>query len=89
MNDRYYWGDVLAELRRVLIRAENDTQKELSAQKPGVQAGIWIEQMITAPPGRRRKFAFDPIQEKAQPRQPLPRVKPVKGRTISLWSVVQ
>ena len=50
MNDRYYWGDVLAELRRVLIRAENDTQKALSAQKPGVQAGIWIEQMITTPP---------------------------------------
>jgi type IV pilus assembly protein PilM len=50
MNDRYYWGDVLAELRRVLIRAENDTQKELSMQKPGVQAGIWVEQMITAPP---------------------------------------
>jgi type IV pilus assembly protein PilM len=50
MNDRYYWGDALAELRHVLIRAENDTQKELSAQKPGVQAGIWIEQMITVPP---------------------------------------
>jgi hypothetical protein len=25
MNDRYYWGDVLAELRRVLIRTENET----------------------------------------------------------------
>jgi type IV pilus assembly protein PilM len=48
INDRYYWGDVLAELRRVLIRAENDTQKELSAQRP-VQAGIWIEQMMTMP----------------------------------------
>ncbi len=50
MNDRYYWGDVLAELRRVLIRAENDTQKELSlsAKKP-VLAGIWIEQMSTMP----------------------------------------
>jgi type IV pilus assembly protein PilM len=50
MDDRYYWGNVLAELRRVFIRAENDTQKELSAQKPGVQAGIWIEQMIATPP---------------------------------------
>jgi len=49
MNDRYYWGSMLAELRRVFVRAENDTQKELSAQKPGVQAGIWIEQMSTAP----------------------------------------
>jgi hypothetical protein len=50
MNDRYYWGDVLAELRRVLIRAENETQKKLSAQKPGVQAGIWIEQMSVVMP---------------------------------------
>jgi type IV pilus assembly protein PilM len=50
MNERYYWGDVLAELRRVLIRAENETQKKLSAQKPGVQAGIWIEQMSVVMP---------------------------------------
>ena len=47
MEERYYWGDVLAELRRVLIRAEDDIKKKLSAQKPGVEAGIWIEQMTT------------------------------------------
>jgi type IV pilus assembly protein PilM len=47
MNDRYYWSDVLADLRRVFIRAENDVQKKMSAQRGGVQAGIWIEQFIT------------------------------------------
>jgi type IV pilus assembly protein PilM len=47
MQDRYYWGNVLAELRRALILAENDVQNKLSAQRPGVQAGIWIEQMTT------------------------------------------
>ncbi len=47
MDQRYYWGDVLAELRRVMIRSENDIKKKLSAQKPGVEAGIWIEQMTT------------------------------------------
>jgi type IV pilus assembly protein PilM len=47
MQDRYYWGDVLAELRHRLILAENDVQAKLSAQRPGVQAGIWIEQMTT------------------------------------------
>ena len=51
MKDRYYWGDVLAELRRVLIRAENDVQKKMSAQRAGVQAGIWIEQLITTHDG--------------------------------------
>jgi hypothetical protein len=45
MEQRYYWGDVLAELRRVLIRSEDDIQKKLSAQRAGVEAGIWIEQM--------------------------------------------
>jgi hypothetical protein len=51
MNDRYYWGDVLAELRRVLMRAENGVQKKLAAQRAGVQAGIWIEQLTTTASG--------------------------------------
>jgi len=45
MEKRYYWGDVLTELRRVLIRSEDDVKKKLSAQRAGVEAGIWIEQM--------------------------------------------
>ena len=47
IEDRYYWGDVLADSREALIRAENDVQKKLSAQKPDVQVGIWIQQMMT------------------------------------------
>jgi len=47
MNDRYYWGNVLADLRQVLIRAESDVQKKLSAERQGVQAGIWIEQLTS------------------------------------------
>jgi type IV pilus assembly protein PilM len=47
MEGRYYWGDVLAELRNVLVRAEDDIKKKLSMQKPGVEAGIWIERMTT------------------------------------------
>ncbi|MGH7951706.1 MAG: type IV pilus assembly protein PilM, partial [Limisphaerales bacterium] len=45
MEDRYYWGDVLVQLRAALIRSENDVQKTLSKEKPNVQTGIWIEQM--------------------------------------------
>jgi len=47
MEERYYWGDVLKELRFALIRSENAIKKKLSAQKPDVEAGIWIEQMTT------------------------------------------
>src|ERR1035438_8629529 len=45
MEDRYYWGDVLTELRRTLIRSEDAIKKKYGAQKPGMEAGIWIEQM--------------------------------------------
>jgi type IV pilus assembly protein PilM len=45
MEGRYYWGDVLTELRRALIRSEDAIKKKYGAQKPGMEAGIWIEQM--------------------------------------------
>lgn len=47
MQDRYYWGDLLADMRQAFIRAENDVQKQLASEKPDVQAGVWIEQMTT------------------------------------------
>jgi len=47
MEDRYYWGDVLSQLRLALINAENDIKENLSKQKPNVEAGVWIEQMTT------------------------------------------
>ncbi len=45
MEQRYYWGDTLAEMRRVLIRSEEGIKKKLSAQKPGIEAGVWIAQL--------------------------------------------
>jgi type IV pilus assembly protein PilM len=48
MQDRYYWGDFLAEMRKTLIRSEADVQKKLAAQKAGVDVGIWVEQMTSA-----------------------------------------
>ncbi|HEV2453858.1 MAG TPA: type IV pilus assembly protein PilM [Verrucomicrobiae bacterium] len=47
MQNRYYWGDLLSEMRTAFIRAEGDVQKKLSTEKPDVQVGIWIEQMTT------------------------------------------
>ena len=42
---RYFWPDVLAELRRVMIRTEQVTQQKLKTD-----VGVWIEQFITATP---------------------------------------
>ena len=49
MGERFFWGDVTTELRRVLLVSEEEQRKKLSAQKPNVEVGIWIEQMITDP----------------------------------------
>jgi hypothetical protein len=48
LQQRYYWGDFLAEMRRALIRSEADIQKKLAAQKPNQDVGVWIEQMTSA-----------------------------------------
>jgi type IV pilus assembly protein PilM len=48
MEQRYYWGDFLGELRLSLIRSEDDVRKKMSAQKSGVDVGIWIEQLTPA-----------------------------------------
>ena len=44
IEDRYYWAEVCAELRRVLARVEEGTQ-----QKLGTDTGVWIEQFTTKP----------------------------------------
>ena len=49
MEERYYWGNLLGELRRALIRAEDDVQKKYAPQRPGTEAGIWVERMETTP----------------------------------------
>jgi type IV pilus assembly protein PilM len=49
MEERYYWGDVLTELRRALIQSEDDIKKKLSSQKPNIEVGIWIDQLTTLP----------------------------------------
>jgi hypothetical protein len=45
MEDRYYWADILKELRAALIRAEDVTKKKL-----GTDTGVWIEQLISMTP---------------------------------------
>ena len=45
MDDRYYWGDMFAQLRLALIRSEEEFKKQYVANKSDVDAGIWIESM--------------------------------------------
>ena len=61
MSDRYYWADVLSELRRVLIRVEESTKGKLR-----VDTGVWIEQFTSAtnrPEGEIQGVAPGPPME--------------------------
>src|SRR5215471_15339901 len=43
MDDRYYWVDVMGELRQVLMRVEEGMKVKVRAD-----TGVWIEQFLTA-----------------------------------------
>ena len=45
MDDRYYWAEILKEMRAALIRAEEVTRRKL-----GTDTGVWIEQMYSMAP---------------------------------------
>ncbi len=45
MQQRYYTGDFLTELRAALTRSEDDIRKRMSVKKPDVEVGVWIEQL--------------------------------------------
>jgi len=48
LEERTYWADVLSELRRILIAAEENQRQKLNAQ-PG-SVGVWIDTLITTEP---------------------------------------
>ncbi|HEY3760162.1 MAG TPA: type IV pilus assembly protein PilM [Verrucomicrobiae bacterium] len=48
LNNRYYWGDLLASMRDALIRSEIDIQKKYAVERPGIQSGVWVEEMLPA-----------------------------------------
>ena len=49
LQQRFYWADFLAEVRRALIRSEDDLKKKVTAQKSGSDVGIWVEHLTSAP----------------------------------------
>jgi type IV pilus assembly protein PilM len=49
MQQRFYWADFLADMRRALLRSEDDLRKKMSAGKAGADVGVWIEQMTSSP----------------------------------------
>lgn len=57
IDDRFYWGDVLMELRRVLLQAEEKTK-----QKVNGDVGVWIETFAPQVPVGAATPSFTPAQ---------------------------
>jgi len=72
MEQRYYWADLMMELRRVFIQVEDATRNRL-----GADAGVWVERFITANLGARQS-SWTELGPDAQPAvgQPQPQQQP-------------
>jgi len=72
MEQRYYWADLMMELRRVFIQVEDATKNRL-----GADAGVWVERFITANLGARQS-SWTELGPDAQPAvgQPQPQQQP-------------
>ena len=66
----------MGEMRKAMIRSEDGVKKKLSAQKPNIEAGIWIEQMISS--GGMAGGAVVPPAMGNDPSM-MPRPMPVEG----------
>jgi FtsZ-binding cell division protein ZapB len=60
MSERYYWADVLSELRGIMIKVEGGMKGKLRTD-----SGIWIEQFVSAAPR-------GDVEMTAQPGEPAP-----------------
>src|SRR5262249_18216088 len=54
LDERYYWADVLGELRQALIRVEDSTRQRLRTD-----AGVWVEKFTSLAPREGELTAAD------------------------------
>jgi hypothetical protein len=73
LDDRYYWAEILQQLRDALIRAEDNSKRRL-----GTDTGVWIEQLTSTTPSSGLS-ANNLMGETA----PAPRATPVGEMTES------
>jgi len=64
MDERYYWADVLTELRGIMTKVETGMKNKLRTD-----SGIWIEQFVSAAPRENADVTAQPgetAQDKSQ-----------------------
>ena len=69
LHERYYWSDVLTEIRESMLEAEQKTKKTLG----GVETGVWIRSLTPDIPdldlNSAESLAYDDSEEESQPGQ--------------------
>jgi len=60
MDERYYWADVMTELRNMLIKVEAGMKNRYRAD-----TGIWVDQFITVAPRPESEMGSTPADETA------------------------
>jgi len=63
MQERIYWGDILVELRRILLETEKSARVKL-----GADVGIWIDKL----------YSTEPVQEVAAQEEESTRMTPMR-----------
>src|SRR5439155_2064156 len=61
LQQRFFWPDVLTEIRKILM------VMEVSLTRPGVQVGIWIEQFGNVAHDTGVTYTREPTTEPEQP----------------------
>src|ERR1051326_4040134 len=62
MEQRFFWSDVLTELRRVLMQAETNRKEAMG----GIENGVWIESFTSQTPGLTAATSSDQETETTQ-----------------------
>jgi len=62
MGERYYWADVLTELRGIMVKVEGGMKSKLRTD-----TGIWIEQFVSAAPRAELDLSGQPAADGAAP----------------------
>jgi len=65
MGERYYWADVLTELRGIMEKVEGGMKSKLRTD-----TGIWIEQFVSAAPRAELDMSGQPAADGAAPAAP-------------------
>jgi type IV pilus assembly protein PilM len=83
IQSRFYWNNLIAELRRVLIQAEAKTKEKLAKQSPNIEVGVWIENFNPLIPASMGEVSAPrPVAMVANPDAPegsIPGVSPTPG----------